>query len=235
MEVKTLLEDAYKRWSWEEDIEGDVVDLLEHIKTHCSSGPLCDAENIFILISASPIIPWRDKVCFTAAILAKIDRLHSSIFSESVREMDWDAWLIVHNLSNLRKLQEIVDLPFTLKPYLDDRIRPEVVKLILNAFVLLAGERTLFNTIPKDIRYYTMGGDVYVTGQVEVQFNHFRPVYIKILDKLHARNLKVDQRFYAYLGLMLSGRANDEFVFESSEEESGDSGDDSTESDNEPI
>ena len=233
MEVKTLLENVYKRWSWEEDIEGDVVDLLEHIETHCSSGPLCYAENIFILISASLIVPRRDKVCFTAAILTELDRLYT-IFPPW-RVMEWDTWLIIHNLCNLRKLQEIVDLPSTLEPYLDDRIRPEAVELILNAFVVLAGERTLFNTKGKILQYYAMRGDVHDTGHTEIQFCHFRRVYIIILNKLRARNLEVDQGWYAFLARMLSWKATDELVLLSSKEESGNSGEDSTESDIEPT
>jgi hypothetical protein len=233
MELQTLLENVYKRWSWEKDIKGDVVDLLEHIETNCSSGPLCYAENIFILISASRIVPRRDKVCFTAAILTELDRLYNIFPPE--REMDWDTWLIIHNSSNLRKLQEIVDLPFTLRLYLDDRIRPEAVELILDAFVVLAGERTLFNTKGKILQYYAMRGDVHDTGHAGIQFCHFRQVYIIILNKLRARNLEVDQRWYAFLGRMLSWKATGELVFESSEEESGDSGDDSTESDIEPT
>jgi hypothetical protein len=235
MEVKTLLGNVYKRWSWEEDIEGDVVKLLDHIENHCSSGPLCYAENIFILISASLIVPTRDKVCFTAAILLEIDREYD--YFPSVLEKDWDAWLIVHSSSDLRKLQETVDLPFPLNSYLDDRIRPEAVELILNAFLVLAGERILVEAITKIQTYYpypTRGG-VHETGHAEVQFNHFRQVYIDILDKLHALNLKVDQQFYAFLGELLALEATDELVFEGSEEESGNSGDDSTESDNEPI
>jgi hypothetical protein len=232
MEVKTLLGDVYKRWSWEEDIEGDVVKLLDHIENHCSSGPLCYAENIFILISTPLIVPPRDKVCFTTAILLEIDRLYD--YFPSVREKDWDTWLIVHSSSDLRKLQETVDLPFPLNSYLDDRLRPEAVELILNAFLVLAGERILVKTMTK-IRHGIMGGEVHETGHAEVQLNHFRQVYIDILDKLHALNLKVDQQFYAYLGELLAHEATDELVFESSEEDSGDSGDDSTESDNEPT
>ena len=232
MEVKTLLGNVYKRWSWEEDIEADVVKLLDHIENHCSSGPLCYAENIFILISATLIVPARDKVCFTTAILLEIDRLYD--YFPSVREKDWDAWLIVHSSCDLRKLQENVDLPFPLNSYLDDRLRPEAVELILNAFLVLAGERILVKTITK-IRYHTMGGDVHKTGHAEVQLNHFRQVYIDILDKLHALNLKVDQQFYAYLGELLAHEATDELVFETSEEESGWAGGDFAESDNEPI
>jgi hypothetical protein len=233
MEVKTLLEKVYKRWSWEEDIEGDVVDLLEHIETHCSSGPLCYAENIFILISASLIVPRRDKVCFTATILAKIDTSYNIFPPE--REMDWDAWLIVHNSSNLRKLKETVDLSFPLKSYLDDRIPPEAVKLILNAFVVHAGERTLFNTKGKILQYYAGRADLHDLGLTGFQFYHFRQKYIVILNKLRTRNLKVDQQWYDFLGVMLFWKAKDESVFESSEEESGNSGDDSTESDIEPT
>jgi hypothetical protein len=229
MELQTLLENMYKRWSWEKDIKCDVVDLLKRIETHCSSGPLCYAGNIFILISASLIVPRRDKVCFAAAILTEIDTL-IYIFPPDL-EMDWDAWLIVHNSSNLRELQENVCLSFRLEPYFDYRIRPEAVELILNAFVVFVGEQTLLNTKAEILRYYPMRGDVHETGQL----NHFREVYIRILDKLRVRNLKVDQQFYAFLGRMLAWETTDELVFESSEEESGNSGEDSTESDIEPT
>jgi hypothetical protein len=78
-------------------------------------------------------------------------------------------------------------------------------------------------------------GDVHEIEHARIQFKHFRQVYIGILNKIRARNLKVDQQFYAFLGRMLAWEATDELVFESSEEESGKSGDDSTESDIEPT
>jgi hypothetical protein len=233
MELQTLLENMYRRWSWEKDIKCDVVDLLKRIETHRSSGPLCYAGNIFILISASLIVPRRDKVCFAAAILTEIDTL-IYIFPPDL-EMDWDAWLIVHNSSNLRELQENVCLLFRLEPYFDDRNRPEAVELILNAFVVFVGEQTLFNTRAKILQYYQVRGDVHEIEHARIQFKHFRQVYIGILNKIRARNLKVDQQFYAFLGRMLAWEATDELVFESSEEESGNSGDDSTESDIEPT
>jgi hypothetical protein len=225
--LNALLHRLHTKWGWEEDIGGDVHDLLEVIETHGTSGPLSPSENIFILISMT--IPKGDQVSFTAAVLAEIDKSFSLFPPE--RPMDWDPWLVIHDSSNLETLQETVDLPLPLKLYLDDGIPPQAVKLVLNAFVVLAAERTLSNVKEQILRHRLLRPrpGAARTGY----FATCRQIYHDILGKLHTRKLKVGYRWYSFIGRVFSWETYGDELFVSSEEESNDSGDDSAYSEDE--
>jgi hypothetical protein len=221
--VQILIEKMYKRWSWGNEIRDDIDSILKHLSATGLSDPLCAEKNPFILISQT--IAPRDQVRFTAAILAEVHKEYW-IFNLQGKNMTWTAWLCVHQISTLRQLLMIADLPDALEFYLDDRIGPDAVKLALDASTMFAGGLAL-SDLKHTILQHTSSSSV---DYVKPRFD-----YMTILNLLQARKLQVDQKWTRFLGRMLvwelTDVANIGTLFESSEEENDGSADDSTFSD----
>jgi hypothetical protein len=197
--------------------------------------PVSPEENIFILISR--IIPRNDQVPLTSAILSTIDELCNILPTGGVALgcMDlWDIWTTVHTSSNLGSLKDVLKLRYELQFYLDDRLEPNVVKLIQDASVVFVGERTLFKLKAAIKRRHASG----------LVYDWYLQDYKAILDTLFRRKIKVNQDLFAFLGRLLVWEGNDgdgdgdgdgdedeRAFFETSDEESDESENDSVESD----
>ena len=187
--VRTRIEDMYKKWIWGDKIEDEARLIFQQIE-QCKSDPASPNENIFILISR--IIPQKNRICFTVALLVEAKQEMIILPND---DLDWTCWLTIYDCSILQELRHsYYPLGGQLFHQLDDGIGPDAVKLILNAFAIFGGEILLSNLKRRILR----------RCRREENFDTPRDEYMAVLDKLQARELQVDKKWYKFLGRMLS-------------------------------
>jgi hypothetical protein len=229
--LQTLLKDIHNKWVWGDDITGNLERLMDHLANLVMScvmpNPSSPEENIFILISRT--IPLNDQVSLTSAILSKIDEICDLLPAGGGVDWDhWDTWTIVHTSSTLKSLKEAISLPYPITLYADDRIGTNVIKLIMDASVRFVGEQILskLKSLIKRRHGKCFIYDIYLQD------------YKAVLDALYRRKINVRQDLFAFLGRLLVWEGNDEqtddenerALFETSDEESNVSENESVES-----
>jgi hypothetical protein len=169
----------------------------------------------------------------TSAILSAIEEWWDLLpAGGGVRWDHWDTWTIVHASSSLESLKKAIYLPSPLRFYVDDSVGPDVVKLIIDASVGFVGEHLLWKLKTSIKRRHAKGliYDIYIQD------------YKAVLDALYRRKVNVRQDLFAFLGRLLVWEGTDEdsddedkhALFETSDEESNESENDTVECDSEP-
>jgi hypothetical protein len=162
------------------------------------------------------VIPRIDQVSFTVTILTEIDDYHPYFPSED--ELDWTTWHQFYSSSTLEELMQRAKYR-ELKLLLSGHIASEAVQMLLDAAVVLVGERYLWKLKAEIER----GHNLPATDFDFLVYDKYRQEYMTILDMIQSRKLKVDQRWFAFLGTMLRWATTDwGDEVEISEEESGD-------------
>ena len=217
--IQTVIKDMYNNWSRGIHIYHYVPFLLKQL-LKCKSDPVPPEENLFILVSQ--IVPQKNQTCFTVALFKNLGR--AIIFFGRDYKNDWESWLLVYKMSTLRPLREQFKITNVLQAHFYDQIGPDGVKLVLDAFVLFAGNLILSRLKTTILLRCHHAGNYTLP----------RHQFMVILDKLQARKLQVDQKWYRFLGRMLAWKTTrDLFLPTASDFEISD--DDSTDSENEAV
>jgi len=213
--TQNVLEKLYTEWELGKHIDDDVAAILDDFVSRLRSNQHAD-ENIFNQIAKT--VPRYNQLLFAKDVLHAAGWFRISPREVESNENLWDQ---INSSSNWEELRQHLDSN-VLAVYVIDKISEEAAKLVFEATVVLVGERRLSRLKAEIQRGHLLAADDF-DYQV---YNMYRREYMTVLNTIHSRNLKIDQHWFAFLGLMLQWEITG-YEVEMPEDESGEPGDDS--------
>lgn len=213
--TQNVLEKIYTEWELGKRIDDDVAGLLDDFVSRLRANQHAD-ENIFNQIAKT--VPQYNQLLFTKDVLHAAGWIR---ISPRELESNENLWHQINNSSNWEELRQHLDSN-VLAVYVIDKISEEAAKFVFDATVVLVGERRLSRLKAEIQRGHLLAADDF-----DYQVYHmYRRDYMAVLNTIHSRDLKIDQHWFAFLGLMLQWEITG-YEVEMSEDEPGEPGDDS--------